>query len=1015
MNKIVPKIEWLENPEVFKINRIDGHSDHLYFETFEEAENLKELKLKQSLNGIWKFSYAENPEKRVKEFYQENFDYSEFTEINVPGHIEMQGFDRIQYINTLYPWDGREYLRPPYISKEYNPVGSYIKEFELDEKLKNKKVFLSFQGVETAFYVWINGEFIGYSEDSFTPSEFEVTDYLKEGKNKVAVEVYKRSSASWLEDQDFWRFSGIFREVYLYAVPDTHIQDIFVKTKLSENFQDAAVEIDISILGEDKGTLDVYVKDPDGKEIFNITDCKIEENFTVKFFLKNVKLWSAENPELYTFILAVYDEKKKLKEVVPQKVGMRKFELKDGIMKLNGKRIIFKGINRHEFSHKSGRVITEEEMIWDIKFMKQHNINAVRTSHYPNESLWYRLCDEYGIYLMDETNLESHGTWMKMGKPEPSWNIPGNIPEWQEAVLDRAESMLERDKNHPSVLMWSCGNESYAGEDILNMTRYFHERDTTRIVHYEGCFWNREYSDCSDIESRMYAKVKDIEEYLKTNPEKPYISCEYMHAMGNSCGGLMKYTELEDKYEKYQGGFIWDYIDQAIAVNKDGKEVLYYGGDFMERPSDYSFCGNGIVFADRTITPKAQEVKYLYQNVEIIPNAEGCIIKNKALFENLSKYKFIYSLKQEDKVLKSGEFEVNCKAGEKTGFLIPWGDIKPEGTFTRNVSMVLKEDTLWAEEGFEIAFGQEIVENKKAEKIEKEENLEKDFEVIEGDGNIGVKTGDTRALFSRDKGLVSLTYNGREMIIERPQPVFWRAATDNDKGYNHGHTCSMWLGASLYQKVRLESWNVSEDKKSLTVKYVHEIPVVPAVETAVLYTMDSTGNLKVTVEYNGEKGLPELPILGMKFKMAKEYDRFKYFGKGPEENHIDRNKGARLDVFSRKVTENRTPYLVPQECGNRTEIRWAEITDENNLGIKFVYDEKPFEFSVLENSFLELEQAAHIYELPEHHYTYVTIAMKQMGVGGDDSWGAPVLEEFCIPSDKNYKYSFYVMRAGGNR
>ncbi len=1009
MNDLNPKIEWLEDPEIFRINRIDAHSDHLYFEKIHEARVLRDLKLKQDLNGKWKFSFAENPEKRIKEFYEEDFDCSNFAEIEVPGHIQIQGFDQIQYINTLYPWDGKENLRPPYISKEYNPVGSYIKEFEIKEELKDKRTFLSFQGVETAFYVWVNGKFLGYSEDSFTPSEFETTDYLKEGTNKIAVEVYKRSSAVWLEDQDFWRFSGIFRDVYLYAVPEIHIRDIFVKTELSDDFKNAQVKIDVSMLEDAEGTVDVYIESPDGEEKLEFLNNKIEKDFTIEFPLNDVKLWSGENPDLYTFYLVVKNKEGKVIEVVPQKAGIRKFEIKDGVMKLNGKRIIFKGINRHEFNHKRGRAVTEEDMLWDIKFMKQYNINAVRTSHYPNNSLWYKLCDEYGIYLIDEANLESHGSWMKMGKPEPSWNIPGNLPEWQGAVLDRAESMLERDKNHPSVLMWSCGNESYAGEDILNMTRYFHKRDSSRIVHYEGCFWNREYSDCSDIESRMYAKPWDIEEYLKSNPEKPYISCEYVHAMGNSCGGFMEYTELEDKYEKYQGGFIWDYIDQAVCAEKDGKEVLLYGGDFMDRPSDYTFCGNGVVFADRTVTPKAQEVKYLYQNVEIKPAEKGCVIRNKYLFEDLSKYKFIYTLKQEENIVTAGEFEAVCEPGKETEVAFSWGEL-PKGTFTKNISMVLKEETIWAEKGFEIAFGQEITEQKKME-----ERKETEIKVIEGDGNIGVITGEGKAIFGKDKGLVSLVYDEEEMIIERPQPVFWRASTDNDKGYNHPHTCSMWLGASVFQKVQLEKWEISEDKKSVTIKYVHEIPVVPAVETVVSYTMDNTGAIKVTVEYKGKEGLPELPVLGMKFKLSNKYENFKYFGKGPEENHIDRKEGARLDIFERKVTENLTKYLVPQECGNRTETRWTEITDKNNKGIKFVYDNEPFEFSALPNSFMELEQAGHIFELPSHNYTYVTIAAKQMGVGGDDSWGAPVHEKYCIPSDKNYTYSFYIVKAGGKK
>lgn len=1009
MNILDPKIDWLENPEIFRVNRIDAHSDHIYFESLSEAYSLKETQLKQSLNGKWKFSFAKNQDLREKDFYKENFNCSNFSEIEVPGHIEMQGFDKIQYTNVLYPWDGRELLRPPHISKEYNPVGSYIKYFELDEKLKDKRTFLSFQGVETAFYVWINGEFLGYSEDSFTPSEFEVTKFLRAGKNKIAVEVYKRSSASWLEDQDFWRFSGIFRDVFLYSVPEIHINDLFLKANLDEDFENAEITAELNFLEKKEGNISVVIVDPSGKEVVKTSDYSLDKNVSISINLKNPLLWSAEIPNLYTFYFIVKNSVGKIIEVVPQKFGIRKFELKDGIMKLNGKRIIFKGVNRHEFNCKTGRVVTKEDMLWDIKFLKKNNINAVRTSHYPNNSFWYELCDEYGIYLIDEANLESHGSWMKLGMSEPSWNVPGNLPEWRECVLDRAQSMLERDKNHPSILIWSCGNESYAEENILNMTKFFHKRDNTRIVHYEGCFWNREYEACSDIESRMYAKVKDIEEYLSSNPKKPYISCEYMHAMGNSCGGFMKYTELEDKYEKYQGGFIWDYIDQAISVEKDGKEVLLYGGDFMDRTSDYSFCGNGIVFADRTATPKVQEIKYLYQNVVITPNEKGCTIRNKNLFDDLSKYKFIYTLKQEEKIIMKGEFEITCAPETTITVDIPWGIA--EETYTKNISMVLKEDTAWAKAGHEIAYGQEVIDITMKNDLE-----ENELKVVDGDGNIGIYVGKTEVLFSKDKGLVSLVYDKKELIIERPQPVFWRASTDNDKGYAHNHNCSAWLGASLFQKMKhIAQFKIAEDKKSVEIFYTHEIPVVPELEVTVTYLVKNTGDIKITLKYNGKEGLPELPLLGMRFKMPNDFNTFKYFGKGPEENYIDRNKGARVDIFERSVVSNLTPYLVPQECGNRTEVRWAEVKTEDNKGVKFIYDNNPFELSVLPYNFLELEQAAHEYELSKSNYTYVTISMKQMGVGGDDSWGAPVLDEFCIPSNKNYEYSFYIRNINGNK
>lgn len=1003
MNIKEPKLDWLENPEIFKINRIDAHSDHIYFESLEEAYSLKETQLKQNLNGKWKFSFAKNQDLREKDFFKEDFDYSNFGEIEVPGHIEMQGFDQIQYTNILYPWDGREELRPPHISKEHNPVGSYIKEFELDEKLKDKRTFLSFQGVETAFYVWINGKFLGYSEDSFTPSEFEVTEFLKAGKNKIAVEVYKRSSASWLEDQDFWRFSGIFRDVFLYSVPDIHIRDLFLKSNLDKNFENAEITGELNFLEKKDGSISVIVIDPSGKEVAKTPDYILDIDINIAINLKNSLLWSAESPNLYTFYFLVKNSIGEIVEVVPQKFGIRKFELEDGIMKLNGKRIIFKGVNRHEFNCKTGRVLTKEDMLWDIIFLKQHNINAVRTSHYPNNSLWYELCDEYGIYLIDETNLETHGSWMKLGKIDPAWNVPGNLPEWKECVLDRAKSMLERDKNHSSVLIWSCGNESYADENILNMTKFFHKRDNTRLVHYEGCYWNREYDACSDMESRMYAKVKEIDEYLSSNPQKPYISCEYMHAMGNSCGGFMKYTELEDKYEKYQGGFIWDYIDQAISVEKDGKEVLLYGGDFMERTTDYNFCGNGIVFADRTVSPKIQEIKYLYQNVTITPNKKGCTIRNKNLFDDLSKYKFIYTLKQEEKVIMRGEFETSCVPGSTIDICIPWKIV--DETYTKNISMVLKDDMLWAKAGHEIAYGQEVIDVIKENVLEDNE-----LKIIDGDGNIGVYAGKTKALFAKDKGLVSLVYDDKELIIERPQPVFWRASTDNDRGCAHPYNCSVWLGASLFQKLKqLAQFKISEDKKSVEIKYIYELPVAPTVEVTIIYLIKNSGEIKVTLKYDGKEGLPNLPLLGMRFKMLSDFNKFKYFGKGPEENYIDRNIGARVDIFEKDVINNLTPYLVPQECGNRTDVRWAEIKTESNEGIKFIYNNEPFELSVLPYNFLELEQASHSYELSKSSYTYVTISMKQMGVGGDDSWGAPVLEEFCIPSNKNYEYSFSIV------
>lgn len=599
-------LNWLADPKVFAVNRLNAYSDHSYYLDIDKALNGDAMELKQSLNGRWYFNYAKNPNERFVDFYKEDIDCHYFDMIDVPGHIQMQGYDQMQYINTLYPWDGHEKLRPPHISSDDNPVGSYVCYFEVNEALKNKTTRLVFDGVETAYYVWLNGEFIGYSEDSFTPSSFDVTYALKDGENKLAVEVYKRSSASWLEDQDFWRFSGIFRDVSLYAIEDIHINDLFVKTTLKNNYKDVQVSVNLDVIAKKEGYLNTALYDQNNNIIYQAKQLPLT-NFS--FGLTNVNLWSSENPYLYKLLLTVYDHEDNLVEVIPQKIGFREFKMDQGIMKLNGQRIVFRGVNRHEFAADKGRAITKEDMLYDIKFMKMHNINAVRTSHYPNQSLWYDLCDEYGIYLIDEANLESHGSWQKLGACEPSWNIPGNLPQWHDVVVDRANTMLQRDKNHPSILIWSCGNESYAGTNIVAMANHFRENDPTRLVHYEGCVWNRDYCEATDMESRMYAKAKEIETYLQGNPAKPYISCEYMHAMGNSLGGMKHYTDLEDKYAQYQGGFIWDYIDQAVYyTNGYGEKVLGYGGDFKERYTDYNFCGDGIVFADRTIRQKLKKL-----------------------------------------------------------------------------------------------------------------------------------------------------------------------------------------------------------------------------------------------------------------------------------------------------------------------------------------------------------------------------------------------------------------------
>ena len=571
--------------------------------------------------------------ERPVDFYKETFDASGFDKIMVPGHIELAGYDKIRYINTMYPWEGKEYHRGAYSMEstgkeagmfseaEYNPVGSYIKRFDLNETMCGKRIHICFEGVEEAMYLWLNGQFVGYAEDSFTPSEFDLTPFIREKENVLAVQVHKMSTAAFLEDQDFFRFFGIFRNVTLKALPDAHMEDVWFQPVLNQDNSSGKVSVIMKVTAPEKQNVDARFVLTDREGTVITEKCLQLQGRdgiftgTIHTDVQNIKLWDNHSPYLYHACVELIEENGVMLEVVPYDIGFRRLEVIDKVIYLNGKRLVITGVNRHEWNPKTGRCIGMQEMTADIDCMLRNNINAVRTCHYPDQIPWYYLCDKAGIYVMAETNLESHGTFQKLGAIEPSCNVPGSIPQWREVVLDRAISNFEPFKNHTSVLFWSLGNESYAGDDLGAMNTYFKEKRDGRLVHYESSFYNRAYEDTiSDVESRMYAKPKEVEEYLNNNPKKPYLLCEFMHDMGNSMGGLGSYMKLIDQYEMYHGGFIWDFIDQAILIRDPvtGKEVLRYGGDFDDRPADYEFSANGIVFADRKEKPAMQEVRYYY-------------------------------------------------------------------------------------------------------------------------------------------------------------------------------------------------------------------------------------------------------------------------------------------------------------------------------------------------------------------------------------------------------------------
>ena len=1020
------EIKKIHDPKFFKENCMAAHSDHVAYADETEAEE-KKSSFRLLLDGIWKFHYARNYTQTVNGFEAETFDCKCWEDIRVPAHIQMEGYDIPQYVNIQYPWDGREDVWRDAVPSEFNPVASYVKYFTLPEGFRKSGLYISFQGVESGFALWLNGHYVGYSEDSFTPSDFDLTPYVKEGENKLAVQVFKWTSSSWCEDQDFYRFSGIFRSVYLYTMPKVHVYDLKVQPVVDEAVLNADLLVTMQMRGEGKarltltGSRNYSVLEEKEEQIVFSEELPVSEGEV--HFEKEVKkpdLWSAEIPNLYTLTIECFDQNGERSELVSQRIGFRRFEMKDGIMTLNGKRIVFKGVNRHEFSSKTGRAVTREEVLKDIVTMKQNNINAIRTCHYPDASIIYDLCDEYGLYMIAENNLESHGSWdaAMHGSVPKDTIVPGDNMDWEPMMLDRVNSCYQRDKNHPAVLIWSVGNESYGGKVIFDMSEKFRALDPYRLVHYEGIFNDRRYEATSDMESQMYTSVENVKKFLAEHKEKPFIMCEYTHAMGNSCGAMHKYTDLTDTEPRYQGGFIWDYIDQSI-LKKDryGKDFQAYGGDFLERPTDYNFSGNGICYGgDRDPSPKMQEVKFNYQNISILFEKEGKFtVVNKNLFANTDRFRCVAVLQKNGVVVKKQEIETTVPPLSTKDYEIPFAILRaddkdqkkdPDAEYTLTVSFRLKEDMSWADAGHEVAFGQKIYK-----KIPAFHASEKPIRVVHGKVNIGVKGEDFDCLFSMlSGGLVSYRYAGKEMIEKIPMPNFWRAPVDNDNGSMAPARYAQWKIASMYISHRNGGMfdnvptKVEEKDNTVTVTYTYFMPTTPAGKCQVSYTVFGDGTIETKLMYDPVEGLPDMPEFGMMFQFNADYDNLTWYGMGSEETYADRRHGAKLGIYSNKVADNMAKYLVPQECGNKVGVRYARIADAKGRGMMFEGDE--LSFSALPYTPHELENAAHVYELPQVHHTIVRVALAQMGVGGDDSWGSLVHPEYHIDVTKPLEFTF---------
>ncbi|MBW5445433.1 DUF4981 domain-containing protein [Cohnella sp. CFH 77786] len=1007
---------------------MDAHAAFLPYDTLEEAlkGNRDTSAYKVSLNGSWKFAWAKNPDSRIANFYERDYDCSGWAEIPVPSHWQLKGYDYPQYTNVRYPWIEHDDIRPPFAPTNYNPVGSYVRSFTVPESWAGKPVFISFQGVESAFYVWLNGELVGYCEDTFTPAEFDLTPYLSEGENKLAVEVYRWCDGSWLEDQDFWRLSGIFREVYLFTAPDVHLYDFQANTDLDADFRDAEVRVSAKLVNyyeRDAGTvtLEAQLYDPAGNPVLP-NPLRMEsalgsgESGTVQgaATVGNPKKWSAEHPNLYTLVLRLADAAGQTIQYASCRIGFRKFEIVDGLMKINGQRIVFKGVNRHEFSCDEGRVPQFEDMLRDVRLMKSHNINAVRTSHYPNDSRWYDLCDEYGLYVIDETNLETHGSW-QYGQVEEGDTVPGSKPEWSENVLDRCKSMLERDKNHPSILIWSLGNEAWGGSNFVKMHDYLRERDPSRPVHYEGVMHCRPFDSASDMESQMYSPPRALEEYARRpGDKKPFILCEYSHAMGNSCGGLEKYTELFEQYPVLQGGFIWDWVDQAIRVTEaDGSSHLAYGGDFGESPHDGNFCGNGLIFADRSVSPKLYEVKKCYQNVRITSDdlSKGTFaVKNGNLFTDLSEFAFRWTLSRGGVPVDEGRIPVQGAPGETVivDLLHAYPSNAAYGDeHVLTLSMHLQEGTKWAEAGHELAWEQFVLPASGQTPVAAPASaVYPALRVREEGTSVHLEGEGFTVRFDLDSGnLSSYRIGDVELLRQAPAPNFWRAYTDNDRGNGHPQRTAVWREAGPNRKLLGLEWVSGTDRVQVNVRY--GLPTAPESTLDLRYEVAGNGEIAVSGSLHPGQGNPEIPEIGLLFAMEPSFDRIVWYGRGPHENHWDRKTGAKLGLHEGLVSEQVVPYLRPQECGNKTDVRYATVTDAAGKGFR-IEGLPAFELNVMPYTPDEMEQYDHYHLLPKAEKTVVRINHLQMGVGGDDSWGARTHPDYTLFSNRSYDFRFKI-------
>lgn len=1005
----------LENPNVVAQNKLDARASFFPYDSQKLAlENkLDKASNYASLNGVWKFNWSKNPSLRPLDFYQESYNTKNWDSINVPSNWEIEGFGIPIYVNASYPFQkGR--LDPPDIPDGYNPVGSYKRTFTISKEWKSKELFIHLGAVKSAFYIWINGEKVGYSQGSKLPAEFNITNYVRTGENTIALEVYRWSDGSYLECQDFWRISGIERDVYLYARPTVYLADYFAKAGLKNNYKDGDFNLDIDLQNvatkKQKGSIEVVIS-KNNKTIYTSNlPYQILQNSTKKINFKttipNVKNWSAEIPELYQLNIHIKNKKGKTLEAISRKIGFRTSEVKNGNYLINGQPILFKGVNRHEHNAEKGHVVSKEEMLLDIKIFKENNINAVRTSHYPNDPYWYELCDEYGIYVIDEANIESHGMGYGMDK------TLANNPKWLKAHLERVERMIERDKNHPSIIIWSLGNEAGNGYNMYESYLLAKKLDTTRPTQYERAVyeWN------TDIYSPMYATPSSIEKYAKNDQyTKPLVQCEYAHAMGNSVGGFKEYWDLFEKYDKLQGGFIWDYVDQGLKIIKNGKEIYAYGGDFGPKgtPSDNNFLNNGLVQPDRKLNPHMYEVKHIHQEIKFYKNklSEGKIdIKNWYFFRDLSNYKFEWELLANGTIVEKGVLEnISIKAQETKTVTIPFAKKRnPNTEYLLNIRASVKSKEPLLPAGYRVAYEQfslnpyTLTVPQKAT-LGLEVNRDKEITSVVG-VNFEIQ-------FNTQKGqLMYYKLDGNTLIEKGPQVNFWRAPVDNDYGARLQNKFSEWENVAEIATVKTNITSISQQQ--VKIEFTRSFFNGDATYTQT-YTVDGNGTVKVDNNLNAIKGThPNFFKFGNEMQLPASFKTIEWYGKGPFESYADRQHAAKIGLYKGAIKDQYFPYIRPQETGNKNDVRWVKLTQLDGTGFK-IYGEKPLFISALNFSKEDLDSGKkrtqrHAGELTARKEVFVNIDGFQQGLGSITSWGQLPLEKYRL-TYQSYKYSYWIM------